>query len=91
MTTELADMRAVAALPIFLLLAACDSANEQDMANCHVEALRSFSDADGGDADGLDNYEKSCMTAKGYRFSALPYDCGHSDPYRDAACYIRRD
>jgi len=84
-------MRAVAALPIFLVLAACDSANENDMAHCRVEAQRSFSDGDRSNADGLEDYEKSCMTAKGYRFSALPYDCGHDDPYGDAACYVRRE
>ena len=80
-------MRAVAALPIFLILAACDSADESDMAHCRAEAQHSLSD--GG--DGLELYEKSCMSAKGYRFSALPYACGHDDPYGDAACYVRRD
>ena len=78
-------MRAVAALPIFLALAACDSANENDMAHCRAEAQRLISD------DDLDAQVKSCMAAKGYRFSALPYACGHDDPYGDAACYVRRE
>jgi hypothetical protein len=59
------------------------------MAHCRGEALRLYSDADRSDADGLDGYQKSCMTAKGYRFSAMPYNCGHGDPYGDAACYVR--
>jgi hypothetical protein len=79
-------MRAVAALPIFLVLAACNSADENDMAHCRAEAQRSISD----DGD-LEAQEKSCMAAKGYRFSALPYACGHDDPYGDAACYVRRE
>jgi hypothetical protein len=80
-------MRTVSALPICLVLAACDSSNDRDMAECHQEALRA---APGEYAsERRDEYQKSCMAVKGYHFSALPFRCGHGDPYQDAECYMR--
>lgn len=83
-------MRTVCALPIFFVLTACDASNQRDMAACRGETALSYAGAGGRDADGLDAQQKSCMAEKGYSFSAVPFDCGHGDPYQDAACYVRR-
>jgi|HubBroStandDraft_5_1064220.scaffolds.fasta_scaffold1609756_1 hypothetical protein len=82
-------MRTFSALPILFLLVGCDSSDQRDMESCRSEALRISSLRDAPYADQIDDYEKSCMTAKGYHFSAVPYDCSRDDPYGNAACYAR--
>jgi hypothetical protein len=55
------------------------------MQACRQDAAREVS-AEGGKSD---EFAKACMVAKGYRFSAVPFDCGQGDQYENAACYTR--
>jgi hypothetical protein len=71
------------ALPV----AACSASGEQDMVACHSQALRMYPHNSGPYSTRLDSYEKACMAARGYRFSAASADCGRGDLYEDAACY----
>jgi hypothetical protein len=70
----------VFALPV----ASCSPSGEQDMVACHSEAVRMYPQNSG---TLLDSYEKACMAARGYRFSATRADCGRGDLYENAACY----
>jgi hypothetical protein len=72
-----------------LLLAACSATGEQEMETCRKEALRITQTELHSSAMTLDDRVKACMAARGFRFSALSYNCGHGDPYQDAACYSR--
>jgi hypothetical protein len=75
--------RAFLRLAPLLFLAACgpSSEQEQDMAQCRNQAIKSSSSADG--------VERSCMVRKGYHFMAVLKDCGGADPYGNAGCYAR--
>jgi hypothetical protein len=80
-------MRRVWLFVVMLPVAACSPAGQQDMVACHSEALRMYPHDSGPYSTQLDSYEKSCMAAKGYRFSAARSDCGRGDLYENAACY----
>jgi hypothetical protein len=82
-------MKAICAMPLCLILLACVESNKQDMATCRVDALRSAPDDVRSFSDGLDERLKSCMTGKGYHFSAVSSMCRSGDLYQDAGCYIR--
>jgi hypothetical protein len=82
-------MKAAWLPPVALLLTACSPAGDQDMQACHQEAQRAFPSESGPHSSKLDEFEKACMVAKGYRFSAVPYDCGQGDQYENASCYVR--
>ncbi len=82
------SMKAISVAPLLLFLSACGPSKESeaDLAGCHEAALRDFP----GDADAINDAQKSCMAAKGYRFSAIAYySCGRGDLYSDATCYVR--
>jgi hypothetical protein len=72
---------------LVLPVAACTPAGEQEMVACHSEAQRMYPQDTGPYSTQLDSYEKACMAAKGYRFSAARANCGRGDLYEDAACY----
>jgi hypothetical protein len=82
------QMRAAWFLPLALLLVACGRSGEQEMEACHRDALRAYPAQSSLYSNSLDEFLKACMVAKGYTFSTLRYDCGHGDPYEDAACYL---
>jgi hypothetical protein len=74
---------------VALLLTACNRAGDRDMQACHQEAQQAFPSESGPHSSKLDQFEKACMNAKGYNFSAVPYDCGQGDQYENAHCYSR--
>jgi hypothetical protein len=77
-------------LAFLFVLSACESPGEKDMASCHAEALRANSRSQTGSE--LDEYQKSCMGAKGFRFSSIMPGCARGgDLYESPACYVRRD
>jgi hypothetical protein len=59
------------------------------METCRKQALRMTQAESNLSSMTLDDRVKACMAAKGFKFSALYYNCGHGDPYEDAACYAR--
>jgi len=82
-------MKAAPFVSIALLLAACAPSGEQEMKTCRVEAQQLHPAESSPHSNTLDEYVKGCMAAKGYRFNAVSYNCGHGDAYEDAACYVR--
>lgn len=84
-------MKAISVVPILLLLSGCGPSKESeaDLDVCRKEAARAFPESDAANADSRSDFQKSCMTAKGYRFSAIAYSCGRGDLYADAGCYVR--
>jgi len=83
-------MKAISVVPLLLLLSGCGPSRESeaDLADCHKAAIKTYSGGDGGDP-AMSDFQKSCMASKGYRFSAIAYNCGRGDLYGDAACYAR--
>jgi hypothetical protein len=74
-------------LALILPVAACSPSSEQDMIACHSQAIQTYPQASGPFSPLLDSYEKACMAARGFRFSAARADCGRGDLYENAACY----
>jgi hypothetical protein len=87
--TAVRRMKAAPFVSIALLLAACAPSGEQEMETCRVEAQRIHPAESSPHSNILDEYVKGCMAAKGYKFNAVSYNCGHGDAYEDSACYAR--
>ena len=80
-------MKLVWLLPIGFLLTTCGPTKEQAVGACHIDALKTYPQESAPYSFKLEDFEKACMAAKGFRFDAAPSDCGHGDLYEDANCY----
>ncbi len=82
-------MKAALFFPFTVVLGACEPSSQRDMEACHSVIRLMHATEPTKPSDESDEDVKACMTAKGYRFNTMPYTCGHGDPYKDAACYLR--